>query len=159
MNKQMMRKAQQGFTLIELMIVVAIIGILAAVAIPQYQNYVIRAKIGNALTAVDSLKTAVALCSQENGGVMDSCDTTAAGAETTIPEFTPTKEVASATVADGVITATLAADIGEGVSGKEIKWEPTTSETSTNLVWTIDASDIDNTAIKAMVEKTNKTGS
>jgi len=62
-----MRKVQQGFTLIELMIVVAIIGILAAVAIPAYSDYTVKAKVGNALTAADSLKTAVGLCSQDRG--------------------------------------------------------------------------------------------
>lgn len=58
---------QQGFTLIELMIVVAIIGILAAVAIPQYQNYVQRAHWSSAIMSVDAIKTAAAECYQENG--------------------------------------------------------------------------------------------
>jgi type IV pilus assembly protein PilA len=54
------RKLHQGFTLIELMIVVAIIGILAAIAIPAYQNYTIRAQVTEGLTLADGWKTAIA---------------------------------------------------------------------------------------------------
>src|SRR5216683_31034 len=61
-------KMQKGFTLIELMIVVAIIGILAAIAIPAYQDYTIRAKVTEGLNLADSAKTAVAE-SWQSGGV------------------------------------------------------------------------------------------
>lgn len=121
MNSLSMKKAQQGFTLIELMIVVAIIGILAAVAIPAYQDYTIKAKIGNALTSVDALKTAVGVCAQEAGGILTNCSTGSNG----VPVFTATKEMASATVAAGVITATLATGIGTGVDSLAITFTPT----------------------------------
>src|SRR5690606_4326027 len=61
-SMKMMKKAQQGFTLIELMIVVAIIGILAAVAIPQYQNYVARSQVARVMSETSSLRTAVETC-------------------------------------------------------------------------------------------------
>ncbi|MCF6230061.1 MAG: prepilin-type N-terminal cleavage/methylation domain-containing protein [Gammaproteobacteria bacterium] len=121
---------QQGFTLIELMIVVAIIGILAAVAIPAYSDYTIKAKVGNAMSSVGTLKTAVSVCAQEAGGVLTTCDTGSDG----VPVFSATKEVASAAVANGVIVATLGTGIGTGVDGLAITFTPTVNASSIN--WT-----------------------
>ncbi len=153
-----MKRVQQGFTLIELMIVVAIIGILAAVAIPQYQNYVLKAKIGNALTAVDSIKTAVAQCVQENGGSASTCsDTANSGAAGVIPVFNATKEVASVTVIAGEITATLAADLGStDVNSQTITFTPNVSG-GTSITWGIGTS-VTNATIATMITKNSASG-
>ncbi|WP_421683619.1 prepilin-type N-terminal cleavage/methylation domain-containing protein [Stutzerimonas urumqiensis] len=152
----MKAQMQKGFTLIELMIVVAIIGILAAVAIPQYQDYTIKAKIANALTAASSLKTAVALCAQEAGGVLTTCDTTTTGAPTGIPVFTATKEVASATVTDGAIALTLGTGIGTGVDGLVITMTPTSAANSTSLTWA-NTTTVTQEAAKQAILKNNPT--
>jgi type IV pilus assembly protein PilA len=99
----MFKKVQQGFTLIELMIVVAIIGILAAIAIPAYQDYTIRAKITEGLNLADSAKTSVAE-GFESGGLngVKSAATSWNGA------FTATKYVSNVSIASatGIITVT-----------------------------------------------------
>jgi type IV pilus assembly protein PilA len=69
-----MKRIQGGFTLIELMIVVAIIGILAAVALPSYQDYTAKSKWASNLADVQGLKTAVKACLNDNSGVAGNCD-------------------------------------------------------------------------------------
>jgi type IV pilus assembly protein PilA len=78
-----MKSLQKGFTLIELMIVIAIIGILAAIAIPAYQNYIIRSQVTEGLSLADNYETAVAEFYQNNGTF--PAGVSVAGSSTTIP--------------------------------------------------------------------------
>ncbi|WP_375740141.1 prepilin-type N-terminal cleavage/methylation domain-containing protein [Pseudomonas boanensis] len=103
-------KAQKGFTLIELMIVVAIIGILAAVAIPAYRDYTVKARMGNVVTTTMAVKTAMAECLQTSGALA-SCDT-AGELGITLPAATDDLASLTVTATTAVIVATGTAAAG-----------------------------------------------
>ncbi|GAB6141203.1 pilin [Methylosoma difficile] len=127
--KKPSQKLLQGFTLIELMIVVAIIGILSAVALPAYQDYVVRTQVGEAVHCVDSARTAVAE-TYSNDGFLPTTNQEARFAGCT-GKYTASTSVG----ANGVITATLGNDIGTLVSGEFIMLAPTESPTTQQLLW------------------------
>jgi type IV pilus assembly protein PilA len=116
-RRSIARNVQKGFTLIELMIVVAIIGILAAVALPAYQDYTIRAKVSEGLVLAGGLKTAITESFQSKGPSVMTCTdaATCASIGATLMDATAlagNKNVTSVTsAADGVVTITYKAAV------------------------------------------------
>lgn len=110
-----MKKVQQGFTLIELMIVVAIIGILAAIAIPAYQDYTIRAQVSEGLNLASGAKVAVAEYYQNTGAYPgNNADAGLAAAGDIEGNYVAQVQVG----ANGVITATFDKDAPQAANAK-----------------------------------------
>lgn len=130
-----MMKKQQGFTLIELMIVVAIIGILAAIALPAYQTYTNKAKFTEVVSATQGVKAAVEVCYATKGSLSE-CDETDGTVSAAVGGAGGGTYVQSVDVSNaGLITA-----IGSGGAIDGIDYLLQASSTAGNqLIWEVDA--------------------
>ncbi|CDT94023.1 pilin [Vibrio diabolicus] len=118
--KNSKQKKQQGFTLIELMIVVAVIGVLASIAIPQYQKYVAKSEVASALATLTGLKTNVEAYAVENGAFPANGTEEELGAPKTIPSGDIDFAATNTSGATGTITFTFkTSGVSNLITGKK----------------------------------------
>jgi type IV pilus assembly protein PilA len=126
-----MKAIQKGFTLIELMIVVAIIGILAAIAIPAYQDYTIRSQVTEGMTLAGDLKASIAEYTAQVGdwpASMVELGLTSGGADKT------GRYVLSVDVVDGTITITYGKDANQAIQAGLLSFRPLVN-VNQDIVW------------------------
>jgi type IV pilus assembly protein PilA len=141
-NYQMMKSVQKGFTLIELMIVVAIIGILAAIAIPAYQDYTIRAQVTEGLNLMSDTKAGVAEYYAQEGAWPATEDLVGIATDTDKSG----KYVTAVNVDDGTITATFGAQANSNITGKFLSLHPMVSPNG-DVIWICGAKAAPSTAV------------